>query len=89
MGQWLIDIGADKGLGVIVIVLGLYFGIRMFFISKDPKESSVIGKRARDAKGHYIADDKSTPENEAYYGGKPSLQPKTKRKYLKTKDKTS
>ena len=27
-------------------------------------------KRARNDKGHYIADDPSTPENEAWVGGK-------------------
>lgn len=27
-------------------------------------------KRARNKKGHYIADDPSTPENEAWVGGK-------------------
>ena len=26
--------------------------------------------RARDDKGHYVADDPSTPENEAWVGGK-------------------
>ena len=70
MGQWLIDIGADKALGVIVIVLSFYFGIKMFLMSRDPKESSVLGKRARDEDGRFVADDPSTAENEAYYGGK-------------------
>jgi hypothetical protein len=30
----------------------------------------VLGKRARDEDGRFVADDPSTPENEAYYGGK-------------------
>ena len=70
MGQWLIENGADKALGVIVIVLSFYFGIKMFLMSRDPKESSVLGKRARDEDGRFVADDPSTAENEAYYGGK-------------------
>ena len=82
MGQWLIDIGADNALGVIVIILSFYFGIKMFLMSRDPKESSVLGKRARDADGRFIADDPSTPENEAYYGGEKL------RKSLKSKKKT-
>jgi len=82
MGQWLIDIGADKALGVIVIVLSFYFGIKMFLMSRDPKESSVIGRRARDEDGRFVADDPSTQANEAYYGGKKL------RKSLKTKKKT-
>jgi len=70
MGQWLIDVGVDKVLGVVVIVLSFYFGIKMFLMSSDPKKSNVLGKRARDEDGRFVADDPSTPENEAYYGGK-------------------
>ncbi len=33
-------------------------------------EKVVEPKRARNKKGHYIADDPSTPENEAWVGGK-------------------
>jgi len=33
MGQWLIDIGFDTFLGVAIIVLGFYFGIKMYLIS--------------------------------------------------------
>ncbi len=33
-------------------------------------EPVVEAKRARDDKGHYVADDPSTPENEAWVGGK-------------------
>ena len=46
-------------------------------------------KRARDEKGHYVADDPDTPEvNEAYEGG---VAPKKKRTYKKrtTKKKES
>ena len=32
-------------------------------------EPVVEPKRARNEKGHYIADDPSTPENEAWVGG--------------------
>ena len=70
MGQWLIDVGADKALGVLIIVL-----------SRDPRKDSVIGRRARDEDGRFIADDPSTEANEAYYGGKKP------RKSLKTKKK--
>tara|TARA_R100001443_G_scaffold80589_1_gene87586 strand:+ start:118 stop:387 length:270 start_codon:yes stop_codon:yes gene_type:complete len=44
-------------------------------------------KRARDDKGHYIADDLSTPDvNEAWEGGK---APKKKAKKTTTKKKTT
>ena len=83
MGQWLIDIGADKALGVIIIVASLYYGVKFYLKSlRDEPESSVLGKRARDADGRFIADDPSTPENEAYYGGEKL------RKSLKSKKKT-
>ena len=70
MGQWLIDVGADKALGVLIIVLSFYFGLKMYLMSRDPREDSVLGKRARDEDGRFVADDPSTPQNEAYYGGK-------------------
>jgi hypothetical protein len=70
MGQWLIDVGADKALGVLIIVLSFYFGLKMYLMSRDPREDSVLGKRARNEDGRYISDDPSTPQNEAYYGGK-------------------
>jgi hypothetical protein len=80
MGQWLIDIGADKALGVLIIVLSFYFGIKMFLMSRDPKESSVLGRRARDEDGRFVADDPTTKANEAYIGGK---KPKKLRKTTK------
>jgi hypothetical protein len=80
MGQWLIDIGADKALGVIIIVASFYFGLKMYLMSRDPKESSVLGRRARDEDGRFIADDPSTEANEAYIGGK---KPKKLRKTTK------
>ena len=70
MGQWLIDIGADTALGVIVIVASVYFAVKMYLISLRDDDSSVLGKRARDEDGRFVADDPSTAENEAYYGGK-------------------
>ena len=39
-------------------------------ISGKSKEPVAEPKRARNDKGHYIADDPSTPENEAWVGGK-------------------
>ncbi len=47
MGQWLIDIGFDTFLGVAIIVLGFYFGIKMYLISLRDDDSTVLGKRAR------------------------------------------
>jgi hypothetical protein len=52
----------------------------MFFMSRDPKESSVLGRRARDEDGRFVADDPSTKANEAYIGGK---KPKKLRKTTK------
>ena len=80
MGQWLIDIGADKALGVLIIVASFYFGLKMYLMSRDPKESSVLGRRARDEDGRFVADDPSTEANEAYIGGK---KPKKLRKTTK------
>ena len=81
MGQWLIDVWADKALGVLIIVLGFYFGIKMYLISLRDDDSTVLGKRARDEDGRFIADDPSTKANEAYIGGK------RVRKSLKSKKK--
>ena len=80
MGQWLIEIGADKALGVLIIVLSFYFGIKMYLMSRDPREDSVLGRRARDEDGRFVADDPSTEANEAYIGGK---KPKKLRKTTK------
>ena len=81
MGQWLIDIGFDTFLGVLIIVLSFYFGVKMYLMSRDPREDSVLGRRARNEDGRFIADDPSTKANEAYYGGEKL------RKSLKTKKK--
>ena len=80
MGQTLIDIGLDKALGVLIIVASFYFGIKMYLMSRDPREGSVLGRRARNEDGRYISDDPSTEANEAYYGGK---KPKKLRKTTK------
>ena len=37
-------------------------------------------KRARDEEGHFIADDPSTPENEAWEGGVSPSKKKTKKR---------
>ena len=42
-------------------------------------EPVVEPKRARNEKGHYIADDPSTPENEAWVGGKAPKKKKRKK----------
>ena len=82
MGQWLIDIGFDTFLGV-VLLLGLgWFVISQLIKDEEEGESSVLGRRARDEDGRFIADDPSTEANEAYYGGKKL------RKSLKSKKKT-
>ena len=81
MGQSLIDIGLDKVLGVVIIVLSFYFGLKMYLMSRDPREDSVLGRRARNEDGRFVGDDPSTKANEAYIGGK------RVRKSLKTKKK--
>ncbi len=80
MGQWLIDIGFDTFLGVLIIVLSFYFGVKMYLMSRDPREDSVLGRRARNEDGRFVADDPSTKANEAYIGGK---KPKKLRKTTK------
>ena len=51
------------------------------------KADELNGVRARDSKGHYVADDPSTPDiNEAYVGGKAPKKTKSKKT---TKKKTS
>ena len=51
------------------------------------KANELNGVRARDSKGHYVADDPSTPDiNEAYVGGKAPKKTKAKKT---TKKKTS
>ena len=51
------------------------------------KADELNGVRARDSKGHYVADDPSTPDiNEAYVGGKAPKKIKAKKT---TKKKTS
>ena len=51
------------------------------------KADELNGVRARDSKGHYIADDPSTPDiNEAYVAGKAPKKTKAKKT---TKKKTS
>jgi|TARA_B100001939_G_C16849938_1_gene576961 hypothetical protein len=43
------------------------------------EEKPASGKRARNAKGHYIADDPSTPDvNEAYVDGKKPVRKRRK-----------
>lgn len=80
MGQWLIDIGFDTFLGV-VLLLGLgWFVISQLIKDEEEGESSVIGRRARNEDGRFVADDPSTEANEAYIGGK---KPKKLRKTTK------
>ena len=44
------------------------------------KADELNGVRARDSKGHYVADDPSTPDiNEAYVGGKAPKKTKAKK----------
>ena len=43
------------------------------------KCAEMNGERARNDEGHYVADDPSTPENEAWVGGK---SPKKKNKVI-------
>jgi hypothetical protein len=50
MGQWLIDVGADKALGVLIIVASFYFGLKMFLMSRDPRKDINFDK-AKSPKG--------------------------------------
>ena len=50
------------------------------------KCAEMNGERAKNDKGHFIADDPSTPDvNEAYVGGKKPTKKKTKKKVAKKK----
>ena len=52
------------------------------------KADELNGVRARDSKGHYIADDPSTPDiNEAYVGGKAPKKTTKKKSTKKTASK--
>ena len=54
------------------------------------KEVSATGERARNSKGHFVADDPSTPNvNEAYVDGKTPPKKKATRKKRATKKKIS
>jgi hypothetical protein len=55
MGQWLIDVGADKALGVLIIVASFYFGLKMFLMSRDPRKDIVRDPRP---KGEAFSDSK-------------------------------
>lgn len=47
-----------------------HFGDLLRGKSTPAPEPVVEPKRARNSKGHYIKDDPSTPQNEAWVGGK-------------------
>ena len=52
------------------------------------KADELNGVRARDSKGHYVADDPSTPDiNEAYVGGKAPKKTTKKKSTKKTASK--
>ena len=54
------------------------------------KADELNGVRARTAKGHYVADDPSTPDvNEAYVGGKAPKKKATKKKPVAKKKATT
>ena len=56
-----------SAIGMIFMQAGLAEEVKVV----EPTETKATGKRARNDKGHYIADDPSTPDvNEAYVGGK-------------------
>ena len=64
------------------------FGPDIDLVDAQRKHAELSGsdKRARDSKGHYIADDPSTPDvNEAYEGGKSPKKTTKKRKTTKKK----
>ena len=54
------------------------------------EEVPATGERARNKKGHYVADDPSTPNvNEAYVDGKTQPKKKATRKKAATKKKAT
>ena len=73
-------IGGDEfsdGLGMTFMQAGLAEEVKVV----EPTETKATGKRARNEKGHYIADDPETPDvNEAYVGGKAPAKKTTKKK---------
>lgn len=71
---------------------GIYevvFGPDPDLVDAQRKADELNGVRARDTKGHYVADDPSTPDvNEAYVGGKaPKKKPAAKKKTKKAATK--
>ena len=52
---------------------------------KQEVKVTVAPKRARNTKGHYVKDDPSTPENEAWVGG---VAPKRKTRKTRTRKST-
>ena len=74
------------------VVVGLGFLVNHLVDEKDKKEKKsepVEPKRARNDKGHYVADDPKTPNvNEAWEGGKAPKKTKKKKTTKKKKAKT-
>jgi len=70
---------------------GIYrpvFGPDPDLADAERKCGEMNGDRAKNAKGHFVADDLSTPNiNEAYVGGKAPVNKKTKKKVAKKKAK--
>ena len=60
------------------------FGPDPDLVDAQRKLDELSGVRARNKKGHYVADDPSTPDvNEAYVGGKAPKKKTTKKKVTK------
>lgn len=74
-------------IGAIAVVLFvIVFGVDKWLDKKDAEKKSVEPKRARNDKGHFVADDPSTPDvNEAWEGGKAPKKTKAKSKPKKKK----
>ena len=74
------------------VVVGIGFLVNWFVDSQDKKSEEskpVEPKRARDDKGHFVADDPKTPNvNEAWVGGEAPKKPKKKKTTKKKKAKT-
>ena len=76
---------------VIYIILAL---VVLYFVDKalkkvKPIEPQPKAKRTRTKKGKFIADDPSTPQNEAWVGGKSPKKKATKKATKKAVKKTT
>ena len=66
------------------ISIDLFLVLILILKMQNVKCAEMNGDRAKDDKGHFVADDPTTPDvNEAYVGGKKPTKKKTKKKVAK------